>query len=130
MAALAIPAPRGGAIRRRDFSLRSFQQTLNACASPGGGTVSIPAGDYLIGSIAFKSNTTLRFAKGAILLGSPDLDDYPAIDVRWEGRWIKGHRALLYAGNAAHVAIVGPERMRGNSALGDARCRDEPSWSK
>src|ERR1041385_5644058 len=95
----------------------AFQQSLDACASAKGGTVFVPAGNYLIGSLQLKSNTTLRFAKGATLLGSPDLNDYPVIDVRWEGRWVKGHRALLSASNATHVAVIGPGRIRGNPDL-------------
>ena len=62
--------------------------------------VVVPAGDYLIGSIELKSYTTLRLEKGAHLMGSPDLDDYPVIKVRWEGHWIDGHRALIFARNA------------------------------
>ena len=64
-----------------------------------------------------KSYTTLRLEKGAHLLGSPDLDDYPVIKVRWEGRWIDGHRALIYANDADHFGIVGPGKISGNPAL-------------
>ena len=51
-------------------------------------------------------------------MGSPDLDDYPVIKVRWEGRWIDGHRALIFARNAGHFRIVGPGKISGNPALG------------
>src|SRR5579871_3527683 len=66
----------------------AFQKALDHAAASGGGEVFVPAGDYLIGSIELKSNTTLRLAKDAHLVGSPDLDDYPIVKVRWEGRWI------------------------------------------
>ncbi len=73
----------------------AFQKALDACAAAGGGEVLVPAGNYLIGSIALKSNTTLRLEKDANLMGSPDLDDYPIIKARWEGRWVDAHRAGL-----------------------------------
>jgi hypothetical protein len=51
-------------------------------------------------------------------MGSPDLDDYPVVKVRWEGHWIDGHRALISAREAAHIGIVGPGKISGNPALG------------
>ena len=75
----------------------AFQKAIDACAAANGGEVMVPAGNYLIGSIELKSYTILRLEKGANLLGSPDLDDYPVIKIRWEGRWIDGHRAFIFA---------------------------------
>src|SRR6185436_16514688 len=70
----------------------AFQKALDQCAAAAdGGEVIVPAGDYLIGSIELKSNVLLRLEKDAKLMGSPDLEDYPVVEVRWEGRWIKGH---------------------------------------
>jgi polygalacturonase len=95
----------------------AFQKAINACAGANGGEVVVPAGNYLIGSIELKSYTTLRLEKGANLLGSPDLDDYPVVKVRWEGHWIDGHRGLIFAQTAAHISIVGPGKISGNPAL-------------
>ena len=64
----------------------AFQAALDACAAGGGGVVEVPAGNYLIGSIVLKSNTTLHLDKDAVLNGSPDVADYPLTDIRWEGR--------------------------------------------
>jgi polygalacturonase len=96
----------------------AFQKALDICAVAKGGEVVVPAGDYLIGSIELKSYTTLRLEKDAHLLGSPDVDDYPVVQVRWEGHWIDGHRALIFARNAGHFGIVGPGKISGNPALG------------
>jgi polygalacturonase len=103
----------------------AFQKTLDACAAAGGEVV-VPAGNYLIGSIELKSRTTLRVAKDATLLGSPDLDDYPIIDGRWEGRWVKAHRALISANKAEHIAIVGPGKIAGSPALGGRQMPRRP----
>jgi polygalacturonase len=96
----------------------AFQKALDICGVAKGGEVRVPAGDYLIGSIELKSYTTLRLEEGAHLMGSPDLGDYPVVKVRWEGHWIDGHRALIYAREAAHISIVGPGKISGNPALG------------
>lgn len=95
----------------------AFQNTINACAAAKGGEVVVPAGNYLIGSIELKSYVTLRLEKGANLLGSPDLDDYPVIKVRWEGHWIDGHRGLIFAQTATHIGVIGPGKITGNPAL-------------
>jgi polygalacturonase len=96
----------------------AFQQALDACAAAGGGEVLVPAGEYLTGSLELKSYTTLRLEREAVILGSPDLADYPVIKARWEGRWVEAHRALLSANNASHVTIIGYGRIAGNPAIG------------
>ena len=93
----------------------AFQKALDACAVHGGGEVIVPPGTYLLGSVQIGHRTTLRLAEGSVLRGSPDLADYPLIDIRWEGRWQPGHRALIHAADADHVAIVGPGRIEGNA---------------
>ena len=95
----------------------AFQKALDDCATAGGGKVIVPAGNYLIGSIELKSHTTLRFEKGAALVGSPDLADYPVVKVRWEGRWVDGHRALVSARDATDIAVIGPGKIFGNPGL-------------
>jgi polygalacturonase len=95
----------------------AFQRAIDAADRAGGGEVLVPAGNYLIGSIELKSNTTLRLSKDAHLLGSPDLEDYPIVKVRWEGRWIDGHRGLIFAQSARHIAVVGPGKISGNPML-------------
>jgi polygalacturonase len=73
----------------------AFQKALDACAVSGGGEVLVPAGKYLIGSVQIGNRTILRLAKESIITGSPDATDYPMMDIRWEGRWQPGHRALI-----------------------------------
>src|ERR1700733_2161618 len=80
----------------------ALQQAIDRCSVLGGGEVLIPAGNYLTGALALRSNTLLRLAKDATILGSPDLADYPVSQVRWEGKWIHGHLGLIYALDASH----------------------------
>src|SRR5664279_6080563 len=60
----------------------AIQKALDACGENGGGTVLVPEGVYLTGGIILHSNTTLQLASRANLLGSPDIADYPVVNVR------------------------------------------------
>ncbi len=95
----------------------AFQKALDSCAVAGGGEVLVPAGKYLIGSVQIGTRTILRLETNSVIIGSPDPEDYPMMDVRWEGRWQPGRRALIYAANVDHIGIVGPGRIEGNPAV-------------
>ena len=95
----------------------AFQKALDACAVAGGGEVLVPAGTYLIGSVQLGNATILRLAQGSVIRGSGDTNDYPMMDIRWEGRWQPGRRALIYAANVDHTGIIGPGRIEGNAAM-------------
>ncbi len=45
----------------------AIQQTINACATAGGGTVIIPAGIFLSGPLTMKSKVNLQISAGAVL---------------------------------------------------------------
>ena len=96
----------------------AIQQAIDRCWVLGGGEVRIPAGNYLTGSLALRSNVILRLESGATLSGSPDFGDYPVSQVRWEGKWIPGRVALIYAFDSERTGIVGPGKIAGNLALG------------
>ena len=91
----------------------ALQKALDTCAASGGGTVLVPPGVYLTGSLQIKSNTTLSLENKASLVGSSDLEDYPLARIRWEGEFTEGHRALLWAEQASHIAILGPGTIFG-----------------
>jgi len=119
-------APAGGvSLDVRDFGAKgdggkdtlAFQQALDRCAMLGGGEVVVPPGTWLTGAIAIGSNTLLRVLEGATILGSPDLADYPLRQVRWEGKFVKGHIGLISAENAEHLGIAGKGRILGNPAI-------------
>jgi hypothetical protein len=95
----------------------AFQKALDTCAVNGGGEVVVPAGTYLIGSVQIGTRTILRLEKESVIKGSPDAADYPMIDVRWEGRWQPGRRALIYSANVEHTGIVGPGCIEGNPVV-------------
>jgi polygalacturonase len=95
----------------------ALQTALDRCAVLGGGVVAVSAGVYLTGALRLGSNTTLLLDEGATLQGSPDLADYPVVQVRWEGRWTPGHVGLVWAQDARGVAIAGKGRILGSKAI-------------
>src|SRR5947207_14738579 len=56
----------------------AVQSAIDACARDRGGTVLIPAGDFVVGTIELKSNVTLHLAAAGRLLGSDRPVDYSA----------------------------------------------------
>jgi polygalacturonase len=95
----------------------ALQQALDRCSVLGGGQVSVPAGQFLIGAITLHSNTNLYLDTDASLLGSPNLADYPLTQVRWEGHWVKGYSGLISAVDATDIAITGKGRIVGNNEI-------------
>ena len=95
----------------------AIQQAIERCSVFGGGEVVVPAGDYLTGALALRSNVVLRVEEGATLNGSPDMADYPLAQVRWEGHWMKGYSAFISANDAENIGIVGPGKIIGSPAV-------------
>jgi hypothetical protein len=145
---LALAGP-GFAQPRALFSVRDFgavgdgatldtaaiHNAIEACAKAGGGTVYVPAGTYLTGTVTLKSNITLWLASGATLLGSKRFADYPVSDpwakqsLRLEGGVVQGsdwYKALVRGENLENIAIWGPGTINGNKVpnpVGEERMR-------
>lgn len=91
----------------------AVQAAIDAAHAAGGGTVLVPAGDFLVGTLELKSHVTLHLAAQGRLLGSPDIAHYSA------GRGIppgNGNIVLLSASAAENIAIEGPGTIDGNGA--------------
>src|SRR4051812_15728383 len=56
----------------------AIQSAIDKCFNDKGGTVLIPAGDFLSGTLELRSNVTLHIAAAGKLLGSPKREDYTA----------------------------------------------------
>jgi polygalacturonase len=104
----------------------ALQLTIDRCHVLGGGEVQIPAGNYLTGALQLRSDVLLKLDKDALISGSPDFNDYPVTQVRWEGKWIQGYSALIYAIDAENTGIYGPGKIAGNHALGGRPSPQKP----
>ena len=85
----------------------AIHRAIEACTKTDGGTVFVPAGQYVTGAIFLKSNVTLHVEPGATILGSEDFADYPVIDGRWEGIEQKHYASLVNGDGLENVAITG-----------------------
>jgi polygalacturonase len=84
------------------LNTKSIQKAIDQAAAQGGGTVWVPAGTFLTGEIEVKSNITLHLDNGAVLLGSPNMSDYPKF------------KHLLYGNNVTHFSMEGKGIVNGN----------------
>lgn len=79
----------------------------------GGGTVVVPAGDWLTGRIHLKSNVNLHLEEDAVLTFSEDPEDYlPAVQTTWEGMECYNYSPLIYAYECQNVAITGKGKLK------------------
>ncbi|RPD39975.1 glycoside hydrolase family 28 protein [Chitinophaga barathri] len=96
----------------------AINKTIQHCHSKGGGRVIIPAGVFNSGTLILKDNVELHLQMGATLLASGAQEDFP---VQPQPRYRSqkdpgGWRALIYANEAANIAITGPGTIDGNGA--------------
>jgi polygalacturonase len=97
----------------------AVQKAIDAAADRGGGTVWVPAGKYLCGTIHLKSNVTLHLDNGSAILASPDngdFDPYETLPFKSvsDNETTFFHYGLIVAENAHHIAITGQGAVDGN----------------
>ncbi len=85
----------------------AIQSAIDAANKAGGGIVTLPAGEYLSGSLQLKSHVELRLDRGAVLLGSSSRADYT------HGHWA----ALLEADGQEDVKVSGQGTIDGQGLL-------------
>jgi polygalacturonase len=100
----------------RTMDTAAMAKAVSACALAHGGTIIIPPGRYLTGSIALQSNMTLELEAGAELLYSPDPADSPLVASRWESTNAYTHAPLIYANGAENVSVVGRGTINGQGS--------------
>ncbi len=62
--------------RKGELSTEAIQKAVDAAHEAGGGTIIIPAGTFITGTVKLKSYTELHLQHGAVLKGSLNLADY------------------------------------------------------
>lgn len=84
----------------------AIQKAMDAAAKAGG-TVVVPAGTYRTGAIFVKSGVELRLEKGATLLGSREIADYPEMPTRVAGIEMRWPSALVNVYEQSNVRVTG-----------------------
>jgi hypothetical protein len=98
---------------------QAVQKAIDACHQDRGGTVLVPAGVFVIGTVEMKSNVTLRIAADGKLLGSADGKQYHAaegIPLTGDSTLGDGNVGLIYGVNLENVTIEGPGTIDGQGA--------------
>jgi len=97
----------------------AIQAAIDACHRDQGGTVLVPAGVFLTGTIELKSNITLHISAQGKILGSATGSQYHAADaIPTSGEWTMGdgNTGLFFAANAENITIEGKGAIDGQGA--------------
>ena len=133
------PAAGARVFNIRDFGAKGDGQTLDtaavqaaidACHQDQGGTVLVPAGTFVIGTVELKSNVTLHLAAQGTLLGSahgPDYHAVEAIPLAGDSTLADGNVGLLFAVGSENITVEGPGTIDGRGAQFRSPARGEPS---
>ena len=101
----------------------AIDKAITAAADVGGGTVLVPAGTYLSGSIHLKSNIHLVIDAGATILGAPqDMNAYDETEPYTLGGYQDGghcffHNSLIWGENLTNVFITGNGMISGGGLV-------------
>jgi alpha-L-rhamnosidase len=97
----------------KTLNTKMIQAAIEACSKTGG-TVVIPKGEFLSGSIFLKQGVDIEFLEGGVLKGSTDINDYPTAMTRIEGHFEPWPAALINADGVNHLRITGPGTLDGS----------------
>jgi len=92
----------------------AINNAISDCAGKGGGTVVIPKGSFLTGPIIMQSNINLHLDKGALVIFSPDFNQYPLVVSSFEGVDAARCQSPVVAENLQNIAITGEGIFDGN----------------
>ncbi|MGB8368849.1 MAG: glycoside hydrolase family 28 protein [Limisphaerales bacterium] len=118
----------------------AIDTAIQAASAAGGGTVFVPAGTYLCGSIHLTNNIHLYLDAGAVILGAPQaMNAYDPTEA-WsglayeDGGHVYFHNSLLWGENLTNVSITGSGMINGGGLVRSDKILDETSgyniWNK
>ena len=87
---------------------KAFKDLAEKVGADGGGTIYLPTGNYVTGSICLESNTTLFISPGATILGSEKKENYLSLKDKNLGDYGENFNlGLVGAVNAENITITG-----------------------
>jgi len=98
----------------KTLNTRAIQAVIDGCARAGGGTVVVPKGVFLTGSIFLKQGVNLCVEQNGVLKGSQNTNDYPWIDTRIAGLEMRWPAALVNADGVTNLQITGSGTIDGS----------------
>ena len=100
----------------KTMNTKAINNAVKKCNSKGGGTVLIPSGKFVTGTVVLLSNVNLQLEPGAVLLGSIDTTDYLIMN---DALFNEGYNryGMIYAVDATNISITGSGEINGNGTF-------------
>jgi polygalacturonase len=93
----------------------AIQKAINDCHKHGGGTIVIPSGNFVTGTVRLYSNMNFYFEPGAILTGSTENKEYLyQKDFGFSGPGAGVKTGILVAHHEQNISISGFGTIKGN----------------
>lgn len=99
------------------LNTEAIQKAIDDCAAAGGGTVLVPAGNYLTAPLALKSNIRLQLDKNATLVASSEEASWRPSDSNKEAAGDFSWLPFISVANVSNVAITGEGTIDGQGAV-------------
>lgn len=90
------------------INTKAIQEAIDSCYFNGGGTVIIPQGAFVTGTLLLKDNVNLHLEHNSKLIASTDTLDFPSGG---------GKKSLIFINNANNVSIDGKGIIDGRGSL-------------
>ncbi len=115
---------------------KAINKAIDAAANASGGTVYLPAGNYLSGSIHLKSNISLFIDQGAVIIAAPvnaengyDVEEPGPGNAYQDSGHSHWHNSLIWGENLHDISIVGQGMIWGKGLYHDY-VKDKQSANK
>jgi polygalacturonase len=110
----------------KSLDSKAINKAIETAANAGGGTVYLPAGNYLSGSIHLKSNISLYLDQGATIIATSenpgevyDQEEQTVNMTYQDSGHSHFHNALLWGEDLHDVSILGPGTIWGKGLIND-----------
>src|ERR1700761_5181848 len=95
---------------------KSFANTIAACVKAGGGTVYVPNGKFVIGTVQLFSNINLMLSPGTVIVASADNNDFLfQKDYGFTGSGGGDLPGVFFRDHADNISITGTGVIDGNA---------------
>lgn len=105
---------------------KAINKAIETAAKEGGGTIYLPAGSYLAGSVRLKNNISLFIDQGAIIIAAPvsakndyDEEEPGANNKFQDGGHSHWHNSLIWGEDLHDVSIIGKGIIWGKGLYSD-----------
>lgn len=115
------------------LNTKAINQAIESCSKKGGGVVLVPAGLWITGPVALKSNVNLHLQEGSLLLFTTDKSQYAITEGFYEGKAAARNESPISGKDLENVAITGKGIVDGNGDVWRAVNKNqltEPQWKE